>query len=413
MNYDANCSAILDDPVTDHEGPSMGMRPAEPPAAEVERRVSRDTIKTARIMIVDDEPINVKVVQKHLQGRGYTNFITTTNATLAMEKLRSEHADIILLDIMMPEVSGIEILQQIRSDTQLAHIPAIILTAVGDARIKQRALELGATDFLTKPVDPSELVLRVGNALVAKAHYDYLANYSVQLERQVRARTAELRASRRSLVQTLARAAEYRDNETGHHVSRVGRYVGIIARELGMSEEITELLEEAALLHDVGKIGIPDAILLKSGSLTEEQREAMKQHCSYGRRIIFQSADNLWERRGVRSPLELIEPGNATAWLIPVAATIAQTHHEYWDGSGYPMGLRGEQIPLEGRITAVADVFDALNSQRPYKEAFPFEQCAELMRRERGTHFDPDVLDAFFRRKNDVLQVGIDLADVD
>jgi putative two-component system response regulator len=413
MNYDANYSAILDDPIADHEGPSIGMRPAETPAAEVERRVSRDTIKTARIMIVDDEPINVKVVQKHLQGRGYTNFITTTNATLAMEKLKSEHADIILLDIMMPEVSGIEILQQIRSDTQLAHIPAIILTAVGDARIKQKALELGATDFLTKPVDPSELVLRVGNALVAKAHYDYLANYSVQLERQVRARTAELRASRRSLVQTLARAAEYRDNETGHHVSRVGRYVGIIARELGMSEEIAELLEEAALLHDVGKIGIPDAILLKSGSLTEEQRAAMKQHCSFGRRIIFQSNDNLWERRGVRSPLELIEPGNATAWLIPVAATIAQTHHEYWDGSGYPLGLRGEQIPLEGRITAVADVFDALNSRRPYKDAFPFEQCAEFMRRERGTHFDPDVLDAFFQRKNDVLQVGIDLADVD
>jgi putative two-component system response regulator len=413
MNYDATCSAVLDYPVAVSEGPAVVARPAETPAAEVDRRVSRDTIKTARIMIVDDEPINVKVVQKHLQGRGYTNFITTTDATKAVEKLRSERADIVLLDIMMPEVSGIEILQQVRADAQLAHIPAIILTAVGDARIKQKALELGATDFLTKPVDPSELVLRVGNALVAKAHYDYLADYSVQLERQVRARTAELRASRRGLVQTLARAAEYRDNETGHHVSRVGRYVGIIARELGLSDEIAELLEEAALLHDVGKIGIPDAILLKSDSLTEEQREAMKQHCSFGRRIIFQSTDSLWDRRGVRSLLELIEPGNATAWLIPVAATIAQTHHECWDGTGYPLGLRGDQIPLEGRITAVADVFDALNSQRPYKDAYPFDQCAEIMLCGRGTHFDPNVLEAFFRRQNDVLQVGIDLADVD
>ena len=369
MTYDSSASAVLDCPTGDRDVAPVLSGLTDMLAADVNHRVNRDTIKSARIMIVDDEPINVKVVQKHLQGRGYSNFVTTTDSTQAVDMLRTAHADMVLLDIMMPGVSGIEILQQLRADCQLSHIPVIILTAVGDARIKQKALELGATDFLTKPVDPSELVLRVGNALVVKAHYDYLADYSVQLERQVRARTAELRASRRSLVQTLARAAEFRDTDTGHHVSRVGRYVGIIARELGLSDEITELLEEASLLHDVGKIGIPDAILLKSDSLTGEQREAMQQHCAFGRRIIHQSADTLsGERRSVRSQLQRIEPGNATAWLIPVAATIAQTHHERWDGSGYPLGLRGEQIPLEGRITAVADVFDALNSRRPYKE---------------------------------------------
>ena len=322
-----------------------------------------------------------------------------------------ERPDIVLLDIMMPEVSGIEILEQIRATPELNHVPVVILTAVGDARIKQKALELGATDFLTKPVDPSELVLRVGNALVVKAHYDHLASYSADLEQKVRARTAELASSRRELVHTLARAAEYRDNDTAHHITRVGRFARIIARELGMPEELCELLEEAALLHDVGKIGIPDVILLKPGKLTEEEFETMKRHCTYGRRIIHRSSDNAAEQFTTRSQLELVVPGNARAWLIPVAATIAQTHHERWDGTGYPLGLKGEQIPIEGRITAVADVFDALNSRRPYKEAFSREKCIELMREGRGTHFDPQVLDAFFRRTDQVLQVQVDLAD--
>jgi putative two-component system response regulator len=415
MTYDFASSAVLDGPSpTDQLDATLCLvaEAVEEDCGGGGRHLNRDTTKCARIMIVDAEPINIKVVQKYLQGHGYSNFVTTTDATQVIELLRTQHPDIVLLDIMMPEVSGIEILHQVRTDRQLSRIPVVILTAVGDARIKQKALELGATDFLTKPVDPSELVLRVGNALVVKAHYDYLANYSVQLERQVRARTAELMASRRGLVQTLARAAEYRDNETAHHITRVGRYVGIIAKELGMSGEIVDLLEEASLLHDVGKIGIPDAILLKPGSLTDAQRETMRQHCAFGRRIIQQLPDSVAERSGTSSQLHLIEPGNATAWLIPVAVTITQTHHEHWDGGGYPMGLRGEQIPLEGRITAVADVFDALSNKRPYKQAYPFNQCIAMMERERGTHFDPTVLDAFLRRRDQVMQVGIDLADV-
>lgn len=407
MTYDTS-SVVLDAALPTGVAPESTPRPD---GSDTARQPSRGTTKTAKIMIVDDEPINIKVVQKHLHGHGYTNFRTTTDSTSAIDMAGRERPDIILLDIMMPEVSGIEILQQVRESPELQHIPVVILTAVGDARIKQKALELGATDFLTKPVDPSELVLRVGNALVVKAHYDHLENYSVQLERQVRARTAELMASRRGLVQTLARAAEYRDNETAHHIMRVGRYVGIIARELDMPDEIAELLEEASLLHDVGKIGIPDAILLKPGKLTNDEYETMRQHCAFGRRIIQQSPDSAWERYGTRSQLDLIEPGNATAWLIPVAATIAQTHHEHWDGSGYPLGLTGDEIPIEGRLTAVADVFDALNSKRPYKAAYSREKCIEILERGRGTHFDPAVLDAFLRRSDDVLQVQIDLAD--
>jgi putative two-component system response regulator len=404
MTYLDSTTSVLDAPAMD--------APAVCPAKDTSKsRPSRDTTKSAKIMIVDDEPINIKVVQKYLQGFGYASFVTTSDATGAFDMACKERPDIVLLDIMMPEVSGIEILDQIRATTSLHHVPVVILTAVGDARIKQKALELGATDFLTKPVDPSELVLRVGNALVVKNHYDHLASYSAELERQVKARTAELASSRRELVHTLARAAEYRDNETAHHISRVGRFAGIVANELGLPNELCDLLEEAALLHDVGKIGIPDAILLKPGKLTEDEYETMKQHCAFGHRIIHRSSDNAADHFGTRSQLERVEPGNAPAWLIPVAATIAHTHHERWDGTGYPLGLKGEQIPIEGRITAVADVFDALSSQRPYKEAFPLEKCFELMREGRGTHFDPVVLDAFFRRTDQVLQVQVDLGD--
>ncbi|MFW6169492.1 MAG: HD domain-containing phosphohydrolase [Planctomycetota bacterium] len=379
---------------------------------DTDQEASRATTKTAKIMIVDDEPINVKAVRKYLQGVGYTNIRTTTDSSKVVETAEKEHPDIVLLDIMMRKVSGIEILGQWQANSRLRRIPVVILTAVGDARIKRKALQLGASDFLTKPVDPSELVLRVANTLVVKTHQDHLENYSAQLEQKVRSRTAELKASRRELVQTLARAGEYRDNDTAHHIMRVGRYVGMIGRELGMPNEVAELLEEASLLHDVGKIGISDAILLKPGKLTNAEIEIMRQHCAYGRRIIQQAPNSgEWEHYGPRSTLELIEPGNATAWLIPVAAAIAQTHHEHWDGNGYPLGLAGEDIPIEGRITAVADVFDALSSKRPYKPAFPNEKCIEILRRDRGTHFDPTILDAFLRRIDDVLQVQLDLAD--
>jgi putative two-component system response regulator len=358
----------------------------------------------ARIMIVDDEPVNIKVVRKYLQIAGYTEFITTSEAPRAMEMIRREKPDLILLDVMMPQVSGLKILQEVRSDPDLAHMPVLILTASTDAETKHAALDLGATDFLAKPVDASDLVPRVRNSLVVKAHHDHLARYSNHLEAEVRMRTAELEKSRLQVVHCLARAAEYRDDDTGRHVVRVGKFAGIIARELGFSPEQVSMLEMAAQLHDVGKIGIPDSILLKPGRLDPEEFKLMQHHCEYGRLIILPDAPAHGSARHKRPP-------GTRPSLLELAADIAFTHHERWDGTGYPSNFAGEQIPLEGRITAVADVFDALASKRPYKGAFPLESCLSIVKDGRGRQFDAAVVDALVRRIGEIANVQQHMAD--
>jgi len=259
----------------------INLNPFNPPSSALQA----DPLQ-ARILIIDDEPVNIKVVKKYLQIAGYQNFITSTDAPKAIELIRTEQPDLVLLDVMMPEVSGLQILEQVRSDSALRYLPVLILTASADATIKQTALGLGATDFLAKPVDPGDLVPRVRNALLVKAHHDNLAQYSHQLEHEVKLRTAELEASRLQVVHSLARAAEYRDDDTGRHVVRVGRYASIIARELGFADDRCATLETAAQLHDVGKIGIPDGILLKPGKLDPDEFKRMQQHCEYGRLII-------------------------------------------------------------------------------------------------------------------------------
>ena len=364
---------------------------------------------SARIMIVDDEPVNIKVVKKYLQIAGHTEFITTSEAPTAMQMIRREKPDIILLDVMMPQVSGLKILQEVRSDPDLAHLPVIILTASTDAETKRSALDLGATDFLAKPVDAADLVPRVRNCLLVKAHHDHLARYSNHLEAEVRMRTAELEKSRLQVVHCLARAAEYRDDDTGRHVVRVGRYAGILARELGFSAEQVTMLETAAQLHDVGKIGIPDSILLKPGRLDPEEFKLMQRHCEYGRLIILPDDPNI--RRGAVASAPHRQRTASTRSLLELAADIAFTHHERWDGTGYPSNIAGEQIPLEGRITAVADVFDALASRRPYKGAFPLESCISIVKDGRGRQFDPAVVDALLRRMGEIATVSQQMAD--
>jgi putative two-component system response regulator len=299
-------------------------------------------------------------------------------------------------------------LEVIRGDRDLAHLPVLFLTATTDEQIKAYALELGATDFLHKPVKPTELVPRIRNALVLKTHHDQMVAYSKRLELDVSQRTAELVRARVELIHVLACAAECRDQETGNHVLRVGRYVGLIARQLGFNEARSELIEQAAILHDVGKIGVPDAILLKPGRLTDEEMSRMKLHCEYGMNILRASAGGV-------HPEELGKSQDDCQWIrspiLRLAATIAMSHHEKWDGSGYPLGLVGKDIPLEGRIVAVADVFDALGSRRPYKEAMPLERCLQILEEGRGKHFDPRVLDAFFARSEEIIQVSRDMAD--
>ncbi|MGA2255268.1 MAG: HD domain-containing phosphohydrolase [Thermoguttaceae bacterium] len=367
--------------------------------------------RTAKVMIVDDEPLNVKVVQKHLKLAGYQHFVTSTDPRPVMEMVSSELPDVILIDVMMPFVSGLQILGRLREDEQLAHIPAIVLTAADDEQTKMEALEVGAADFLSKPVNAAELIVRVRNALLVKAHHDHLKDYARELERQVRRRTEELALSRLELIHCLARTAEFRDNETGHHVVRVGRYAEIIARKLGLDEQSIELIGHAAPLHDMGKVGIPDSILLKPGKLTPDEFEIMQKHSIYGQRTFQPMSEDDWRTFKLHTFMgERIMDARSSP-IITMAAKIALTHHEKWDGTGYPSGLRGEDIPLAGRITAVADVFDALSSARPYKPAFELERCFNIMKEGRGTHFDPKVLDAFLACREAVTQIHILLAD--
>ena len=371
----------------------------------------RPDLLNSKIFIVDDEAVNIKVVEKFLRKDGYSRFVTTTNASQALDIMRSEMPDVVLLDVIMPGINGLEILKQIRSDSQLKYLPVLILTAASDRETKQKALHLGATDFLPKPVDPDDLHPRVRNALIAKAHQDALKDYAGHLEKEVRLRTAELEASRQDIIFCLAGAGEYRDQETGNHVIRVGLFAGIVARELGLDEEAASLLEQAALLHDIGKIGVSDLILLKPGELSDEEFAMMKKHCEIGKNIIEPSADMRWRNVGNHDLTDQSIPIGKSP-IMALASQIAMSHHERWDGCGYPLGLKGEDIPIEGRIVAVVDVFDALSSNRPYKAAMPFEEALNILDEGRGTHFDPAVYDAFIRVKDKIAAVQQEYIDV-
>jgi putative two-component system response regulator len=380
-------------------------------AASLRFRTNDLALRSSKIMIVDDEPTNVKVARKYLAMEGYESFVVTTDAREALALVDRESPDILLLDIMMPHVSGLDILAAVRNNEHSVHLPIVILTAANDQSIKRQAIELGASDFLSKPVDPSELIPRVRNVLIVKQHADHLEKYSQELEAEVLRRTAELARSRQEVIHCLARAAEFRDDDTGRHVLRVGRYARLIAEELGWRGEQLEMLEQATQLHDIGKIGIPDSILLKPGKLEPEEMEMMRKHSAFGKQITqsIPEHDLNLLRRHTELGSRLLETTESP--ILALAATIAMSHHEKWNGTGYPLCLAGEDIPIAGRITAVADVFDALSSKRPYKPAFPLEECMQILADGRGSHFDPVVLDAFFRRREDVVQTQVRFAD--
>lgn len=370
-----------------------------------------DNPLAATVMIIDDEPCNVLVVRRYLEQAGYQNVRTTSESVTAFRTIQECEPDLILLDLKMPHVSGLDILKMRQCDRAVQFIPVLVMTAATDAETKQNALQLGATDFLPKPLDPNDLLPRVNNALTTKAFHDQLSQQNERLEEEVNRRTAELEKSRREVLHCLARAGEYRDDDTGHHVLRVGKYAAIIGKALGFNPERVELLELAAQLHDIGKIAVPDAILHKPGKLDKAEYDLMKHHCAFGKRIIHPYTAN--ETRLLRNHASLgdrlLRIGSSP--LLILAARIAQTHHERWDGSGYPLGLAGGDIPIEGRITAVADVFDALSSKRPYKEAFPRKKCFKILEEGRGNHFDPEVLDAFFSSIEAIIQVQIEYMD--
>jgi putative two-component system response regulator len=373
--------------------------------------VTPEDVLTSRVMIVDDEEVNIRVVRKLLQRLGYQNISSMTDSTQVLAELRRQQPDVLLLDVMMPEVSGFAILEAMQSDDALRTIPVLVLTAMSDRKTRLSALEFGANDFIEKPIDKAELAHRIRNALIMRACQSQLRSYADDLRTAVRQRTRQLSRSRLEVVHCLASAAEFRDDDTGQHVIRVGHFAKLIAHHAGLPRSFVDMIGFAAQLHDVGKIGIPDSILLKPGPLTEEEFDFMRRHCDMGNRVL--SASHVCDRILFGADdveADGLSPSEET-WISPVsvmAATIAMTHHEKWDGSGYPNGLAGEDIPIEGRITAIADVFDALSSKRPYKDAFPIDRCFEILREGRGKHFDSQLVDVFLSRRSDIEQIQIE-----
>lgn len=365
----------------------------------------------AKIVIVDDQPTNIEVFDEYLKMEGYRRTVGWTDSTTALAMIEDADPDIVLLDLNMPKVDGHAVLRGIRAKPELAALPVLILTASDDIETRVQSLALGATDYLSKPVTPEELVQRVKNSLALRYHQRELANYASRLESEVRLRTEQLEMAQREAVHCLAKASEYRDHDTGGHVLRVGRYSGIIARRLGMDDRDVDALELAATLHDIGKIAVPDSILLKPGKLDPEEMDSMRNHCGNGSRMCRSLGPD--DTRVLRSHAEegAMMIASAASPLMQLAARIAKTHHEKWDGTGYPLGLQGEEIPLEGRIVAVADVFDALSSRRPYKPSFSIDKCFAILEDGRGGHFDPAVLDAFFAMKDKVVEIRIEYSD--
>jgi putative two-component system response regulator len=364
-----------------------------------------ETHGTSKIMIVDDEPIVVKVTCKFLKAAGYANFITTTEPTQAMELIRRTNPDVLLLDIVMPRVSGMEILRQLSADPVLMRLPVIILTALSDPDTKHQALLLGAIDFLNNPADFTELFARVRNALAIKAYQDRLANYAQELEHRIEQRTAELAVSRLEVIQCLARAAECRTDLARQHSTRVSAYSGAIARGMGMDEQSAESIELAALLHDVGKIGFPDSVLKHADRFTLDELDLLKKHGVAGletaSRISPEEATTIKSHTLAGSRIMAVGKSR----VLELAAIVAMSHHEKWDGSGYPLGLRGANIPLEGRIVAVADTFDLLTTKLYNRSPFSEKECFAIMADGSGTHFDSKVLEALFQRWPEILQI--------
>jgi putative two-component system response regulator len=382
-------------------------------SSSVRSGIQERRIGESRILIVDDEQLNIDVVRRYLEIAGYTNIMSTDHAGQVLPMMGQHHPDVVLLDIHMPEINGLDILRAIRSDDRLSQTPVLILTGSSAPETKLSALQSGATDLLPKPVHREELLARLGNVLRVKAYQDRLHRQSEELEEAVRRRTEELELSRLDVIHCLARAAEFRDDDTGQHVLRVGRYARVIGHQLGFSKKELDVLEPAAQLHDVGKIGIADSILLKPGKLTPEEFELMQKHCGFGKKIAERISEKEAGRLRTHTEIGARIMETASSPILEMARRIALTHHERWDGSGYPLGLAGEDIPLEGRITAVADVFDALSSKRSYKPAFPLKKCFEIMEEGRGSHFDPTILDAFFARREDIIDIQINSADTD
>jgi putative two-component system response regulator len=350
--------------------------------------VDEHLLKKARILIVDDEPANVLLLERIFKQGGYSHVTTTNTSSEVLGLCAQFNPDIVLLDLHMPPPDGFEVMKQLAPWSEGRCLPIMVLTADASRDTKQQALTEGASDFLTKPLDAVEVLLRTKNLLRTRFLELRWRKQNLSLETEVLERTDDLLQARIEILERLAVAAEYRDDETGEHTRRVGRTSALLARALGIGDEEVDLICHGAPLHDLGKIGIPDRILLKPGRLTAAEREVMKRHVTIGRAILS----------GSEAP------------LLKTSELIAYTHHEWWDGTGYPTGVIGDEIPLAGRIVAIADVFDALTHQRPYKDPMAVAAAVDEIRELSGRQFDPRVVEAFMTLDHDALLSPVKVA---
>ena len=345
--------------------------------------IAPDRILNARVLVIDDQESNVHLIEKLLRQAGYRHVFGATDSRLVLDLYRSYQPDLLLLDLLMPHRDGFEVLHDLRLELERDYLPVLVLTADTAQSTKIKALKAGAKDFLTKPFDQPEVLARIRNMLESRLQHQDLRDQNRILEDKVRERTEELRQTRLEIIHRLSRAAEYHDKGTGWHILRIGQFCGCVARTMDLAVDHADLILSASPMHDIGKIGIPDHILLKAGSLSEDEWVIMRTHTTIGAELL----------------------SGHDSRLMQMAAQIALTHHERWDGTGYPRRIGAEAIPIEGRIVALCDVFDALISARPYKEIWPFADALDEIKALAGTAFDPTVVDGFFRALPNIRDV--------
>ena len=356
------------------------------------------------ILVVDDTPENLTLMGDMLAP--YYRVKVANNGERALKIATADNKpDLVLLDVMMPGLSGYEVCEALKADPSTAEIPVIFLTALSNVEDEQRGLDAGAVDYVTKPISPPVVLARVKSHLRLKAASDEIKNQNVVLERKVAERTAQLAAIQDVTILAMASLAETRDSDTGNHIRRTQNYVRELALALAdhprfrdtMTSAFVDLLYKSAPLHDIGKVGIPDRILLKPGKLTPDEFEIMKTHAALGRQAIDHAEHSL---------------GTSVEFLM-LAKEIAYGHHEKWDGSGYPQALQGDDIPVSARLMAIADVYDALISRRVYKNGMSHDEAVGIVVKGRGSHFDPDMVDAFVAIQAEFRRIAVEFADSD
>ncbi len=345
--------------------------------------ISNDEIFNSRILVVDDQEANIEMLQNMLTKAGYSSIIGVSDSRKVEGLYAAYNPDLVLLDINMPHLNGFEVMEKLREVDNDSYIPVLVLTGLQDKDVMIKALNAGAQDFLSKPLNRLEMLTRIRNMVTVRLLHKQVRDQNLILEKKVQERTIELQDTRLEIIRRLGMAAEYRDNETGEHIIRMSQMSSLLGKLTGMKGDESELLLNASPMHDIGKIGIPDSIMLKPGKLSSDEFNLMKTHTTIGGDLL---------------------DGHDSELMVS-ARLIALTHHEKWDGSGYPKGLKGEEIPLEGRITGIVDVFDALSSKRPYKGPYPVDKVCELIKRERGKHFDPSLVDLFLDNVDDFITI--------